>query len=156
MATATGLAPAKGLRGFLTVDPFRNMNRLFEEAFGPFAYPGQESFALTTWAPSCDIFETENALVVKAELPGVKKENVYITIDNNLLTIRGERRFEEEAKRENYHRIERAYGEFMRSFTLPVGIEIKKVTAEFKDGLLTVWLPKMEEAKPKAIDIKVG
>jgi HSP20 family protein len=160
MTTGTGLAPVKGFGSLLARDPFYNwqnrINRLFEETFGTFALPGEETFALTAWTPSCDIYETDNAIVVKAELPGVKRENVNIKIENNLLTIRGERKFEEEAKKENYHRIERSYGEFMRSFTLPVSIDTKKVTAEFKDGMLKVLLPKLEEAKPKAIDIKVG
>jgi len=93
--------------------------------------------------------------VVKAELPEVKKENVYVSIDNNLLTIRGERKFSEETKKENYHRVERSYGEFMRSFTIPSFVDANKVNAEFKDGVLRVTFAKREESKPKQIEVKI-
>ncbi len=159
MATGTGLAPVKGFRNLFATDPFRvlqqRMNRLFEEPFMPMAFQ-EEPFTLTTWTPSCDIYETDGEIIVKAELPGLKKEDVKVTIENNVLTIRGERKFEEEAKREDYYRIERSYGEFLRIFTLPMSIDAKKISAEFKDGMLKVALPRMEEAKPKAVDIKVG
>jgi HSP20 family protein len=158
MATGTGLAP-RLIRDLMTTDPFRSfrslqqrINRLFEEAFGPL---GEESWALAAWAPACDIYETDNEIVVKMELPEVKKEDIQVTLDNNLLTIRGERKFQEETKRENYHRIERSYGEFMRSFTLPAAIDSGKISAEYKDGVLRVVLPKREEAKPKQIEVKV-
>ena len=88
-------------------------------------------------------------------MPEVKKENVYVSIDNNLLTIRGERKFSEETNKENYHRVERSYGEFMRSFTLPSFVDANTVNAEFKDGVLRVILAKREEAKPKQIEVKV-
>jgi HSP20 family protein len=93
--------------------------------------------------------------VVMAELPEVKKEDVYVSIENNMLTILGERKFSEEMKKENYHRFERSYGEFMRSFTLPSFVDANKVNAEFKDGVLRVTLAKREEAKPKQIEVKV-
>jgi HSP20 family protein len=131
------------------------MNRLLDESFGPFAFPGEESLSLSVWKPFCDIYETGNEIVVKAELPDVKKEDVHVGIENNLLTISGERKFEEETKKENYHRIERHYGEFRRSFGLPTTIDAKKVSAEFKDGMLRVTLPKTEEAKPKQVEVKV-
>lgn len=154
---STAMALAKGFAN----DPFvrtlqERMNRLFGENFGRMLMPyPEEDWTLTTWAPACDIYETENEIVVKAELPEVKKENVQITLENNLLTIRGERKFEEETKKENYHRIERTYGEFIRSFTLPTFINAEKITAEFKDGVLRVTIPKREEAKPKQIEVKV-
>lgn len=158
MATGTSLAPTRGFRNLFATDPLRllqqRMTRLFEEPFTPLAFQGEEPFALTIWTPSCDIYETDGE-IVKAELPGLKKEEVKVTIENNVLTIRGERKLEEEAKRENYYRIERSYGEFLRSFTLPTGIDAKKINAEFKDGMLKIALPKAEEAKPKAVDIKV-
>jgi HSP20 family protein len=115
----------------------------------------EEGLPLTAWAPACDVFETDKALVIKAELPEVKKENVFVTMENNILTIRGERKFEEEKKRDNYHRIERSYGEFMRSFTLPPFVDATKINAEFKDGMLNITLPKLAEATPKQIEVKV-
>jgi HSP20 family protein len=115
----------------------------------------EENWSLTTWAPVCDIYETDNEIVVKAELPEVKKEDVHVSIENNLLTIRGERKLSEETKRENYHRLERRYGAFTRSFTLPSFADTSKINAEFKDGMLRVTLPKREEAKPKQIEVKV-
>ncbi|HEY7547503.1 MAG TPA: Hsp20/alpha crystallin family protein [Blastocatellia bacterium] len=160
MATGTGLAPVRGFRNLLATDPFRllqqKMGRFFDEPFAPLAFQAEEPFALTTWTPSCDIYEANGEIIVKAELPGLKKEDVKVMIENNVLTIRGERKFEEEVKREDYYRIERSYGEFLRVFTLPVGIDPKKINAEFKDGMLKIVIPKVEEAKPKAIDIKVG
>lgn len=159
MATGTALAPARAFRNLFATDPFRllqqRMNNLFEEPFTPLAFQGEEPFTLTTWTPSCDVYETNGEIIVKAELPGLKKEDVKVTIENNVLMIRGERKFEGEVKRENYYRIERSYGEFLRSFTLPLSIDAKKINAEFKDGMLKIALPKMEEAKPKAVDIKV-
>ena len=159
MSTGTGLAPSRAFRRLANTDPFRalqeRMNRLFDESFGPLAFPGEESLSLSLWKPFCDIYETENEIVVKAELPDVKKEEVHVSIENNLLTISGERKFEEETKKENYHRIERRYGEFRRSFGLPTTIDAKKVSAEFKDGMLRVSLPKTEEAKPKQVEVKV-
>jgi HSP20 family protein len=150
MATGTALAPEKRLRKFATMDPF---SRLFERlnTFAPF----EGNVPLSTWAPACDIYETDKDLVLKVEIPGIKKEDVKVSLENNVLMIHGERKFEEETKRENYHRVERDYGEFLRSFTLPPFIEPDKIFAEFKDGLLTVMLPKREEAKPKLIEVKV-
>jgi HSP20 family protein len=155
MKTGTSMAPIKAARNLATTDPFallqNRWNRLFE---GIPAFLDEE-LPLTTWAPPCDIYETDKEVVIKAELPAVKKENVFVSLENNTLTIRGEREFEEETKRENYHRVERAYGAFMRAFTLPTFIEPNKILAEFKDGLLTITLPKREDAKPKLIDVKV-
>lgn len=157
MFKATAVAPAKEARGVVT-NPFRDferrLNRLFGENFG-FMPEGEENFSLATWAPACDIFETENEIVVKAELPEVKREDVKVSIEDNVLTVRGERKFEGETKRENYHRVERSYGEFMRSFTLPNYVDAGKVTADFKDGMLNVTLPKRAESKPKQIEVNV-
>jgi HSP20 family protein len=157
--TGAGLAPAKAFRDLMIADPFRafqqRLNRLFGEMIVPFAPSGEENWSLTTWTPACDIYETDNEIVVKAELPEVKKEDVRVTLENNVLTIRGERKFEEETKKENYHRVERSYGEFARSFTLPTFIDPNKINAEFKDGLLRVTLAKREEAKPKQVEVKV-
>jgi len=150
------MAPIKSLRNATTRDPFyllqNRLSRLFDFPLAPFE---EETLPLTTWVPACDIFETDKEIVVKAEIPGLKKEDVSVSIDNNVLTIRGERKFADEVKRENYHRVERSYGEFLRSFTLPAFIDANKILAEFKDGLLWVFLPKLEEAKPKQIEVKV-
>jgi HSP20 family protein len=127
---------------------------MFEEGFG-FPVLREEAGSLSSWAPACDIYETENEIVVKAELPEVKKDNVSVSIEDNVLTIRGERKFEEETSHENYHRIERAHGEFVRSFALPATIDSARIGAEFKDGILRVTLPKREEAKPKQIEVNI-
>jgi HSP20 family protein len=156
MQSGTAMAPIKSLRNLLANDPFymlqNRLNRLIDFPLAPFV---EETLPLTTWVPACDIYETDKEIVVKAELPGIKKEDVFVSIENNLLTIRGERKFEEEVKRENFHRVERSYGEFLRSFTLPAFIDPTKILAEFKEGLLMVFLPKREEAKPKQIEVKV-
>lgn len=156
--TGTALAPV-ATREFSAFDPFRNieerMRRFFGEGFDPFKKLAEENWSLATWSPTCDIYENDNEIVVKAELPEVKKEDVNVSIDNNILTIRGERKFSEETKKENYHRLERSYGEFFRSFTLPAFVDAGKVNAEFKDGMLRVTMPKREEAKPKQIEVKV-
>jgi HSP20 family protein len=157
--TGTALAPRRAFRELMSWDPFRyfqpRIGRLFEEAFGPLAPFGEEPWSLTTWSPACDIYETNNEIVVKAELPEIKKEDVHVTLDNNVLTIRGERKLEEQTERENYHRVERSYGEFIRSFTLPSFVDPNKINAEFRDGMLRVTLQKREEAKPKQVEIKV-
>ena len=154
MKTATALAPIKATRKVAATDPFlffqNRWNRLFED-FSPYL---DEQLSLTSWMPACDVYETDKELVIKAELPGVNKENVFVGLENNTLTIYGERSFDE-TKRETYHRVERTYGEFMRAFTLPAFIEPKQILAEFKDGILTVTLPKREEAKPKQIEVTV-
>lgn len=155
---ATALAPTSNRERAL-FDPFRNfeerMRRFFGEGFDPFGKTGEENWSLSAWSPACDIYETDSEVVVKAELPEVKKEDVKVSVENNVLTIHGERKFSEESKRENYHRVERSYGEFTRSFTLPAFVDTAKVNAEFKDGMLRVTMPKREEAKPKQIEIKV-
>ena len=113
------------------------------------------SLMVAEWAPLVDITEDEKEWLIKAELPEVKKEAVKVTVENGVLTISGERKFEQEEKGKKYHRIERAYGSFLRSFALPDGADESKVLAEFKDGMLTVHLPKGEEAKPKSVEVKI-
>jgi HSP20 family protein len=139
-------------------DPFRDlsilqerMNRLFEDAGR--GYRGDEAAATTTWSPAVDIFETENEIMVKAELPGVERKDITLSLDNNVLTLKGERRFEKETRQENYHRIERAYGGFQRAFSIPAIVEEDKIRADYKDGILTIALPKKEPVKPKQIKI---
>ena len=148
--TGTALAPRRSLRNLMK-DPLEcwpRFNRMFEGL-------GTEENALVAWTPACDIYETDKAIVLKVELPGINKEEVSVSIENNLLTIHGERKFQEETKRENYYRVERNYDEFFRSFTLPNYIEPAKILAEFKEGVLVLNLPKREEAKPKQVEIKV-
>jgi HSP20 family protein len=130
------------------------INRLFEETFGQ--YPaGKKETLERTWSPVVDIYEEKDTITVKAELPGIKKEEVSIEIKDNVLTLSGERSHEVEKKKENYHRIERFYGKFSRSFTLPETVQVDKIKANYKDGVLEITLPKSEETKPKAIPIKI-
>jgi len=117
---------------------------------------GQELMTLAEWAPSVDISEDDKEWLIKAELPEVKKEDVKVTVENGVLTITGERKFEKEEKDKKYHRIERSYGNFCRSFTLPEGADGAKVSAEFKQGMLEVRLPKNEKAKSKTVEVKVA
>jgi len=160
MAVGTGLATAKAFRNLTPADPFRllreRVNRLFEDGLITFAPQDYESLPLSSWSPACDVYETEKEIVVKADLPEVKKENIQVTIDQNVLTIRGERKFEEENKGKNYHRVERNYGEFMRSFTLPAFLDLTQINAEFTEGMLRVAIPKREAAKPKQVEIKTN
>jgi HSP20 family protein len=116
----------------------------------------EEPLAVAEWAPLVDISEDDHEYLIKAELPEVKKEDVKVTAEEGTLTIMGERKFEKEEKGKKYHRVERAYGSFVRNFSLPDDASPAKVSAEFKDGVLTVHLPKTEKVKPQQIDVKVG
>jgi len=117
---------------------------------------GKEAMTVAEWSPLVDIIEDEKQYLIKAELPDMKKEEVKLTVENDVLTISGERTYEKEDKGKKYHRIERAYGSFVRSFSLPEDADESKVSADYKDGMLTVRLPKSEKAKPKAIEVKVA
>ena len=108
------------------------------------------------WTPSVDISETDGEYLIKAEIPDVKKEDVKVTVEDGVLTIQGERKHEKEEKGTKFHRIERSYGTFVRTFSLPDVIDEEKVKADFKDGVLNLHLPKSEKAKPKAIEVKVA
>jgi HSP20 family protein len=130
----------------------REMNRMFD---GFFRGTNDEDYAISSWTPAVDIAEHDDEYLVKVELPGVNKDEVKLTLENNILTIRGEKKQEKETKKENYHRVERSYGSFQRSFTLPAAVKADKIDASYKDGILTVSLPKAEEAKPKQIEVKV-
>jgi HSP20 family protein len=116
----------------------------------------EEQLAVAEWLPLVDVSEDDKAYVIKAELPEVKKENVTVTVENGVLTVKGERRFEKEEKDKKYHRIERSYGTFTRSFSVPDDADDSKVTAEFKDGVLKVELKKHEKVQPKSVQVKVG
>lgn len=117
---------------------------------------GQEAMKVADWAPSVDISETDEAYLIKAEIPEVKKEDVKVTVENGMLTIQGERKMEKEEKGKKFHRIERSYGSFVRSFRMPDGVDEAKAKAEFKDGMINVTLPKSEKAKAKAVEIAVS
>jgi HSP20 family protein len=122
-------------------DPFRGFN---------------SAISTTAWNPSVDIFETDNDVVVKAELPGMDPKSIDVRLENNVLLLKGERHFEKETKEENYHRVEREYGSFSRAFSLPMAVKEEKITAEYKDGILKIVLPKKEEVKPKTIRIEAA
>jgi HSP20 family protein len=128
------------------------MNRMFNEFFR--GGTGEEAgWGLRTWTPPVDIYETDDALVLKAELPGVSRDDVSIEIHQNTLILRGQRKHETEVKEEHYHRVERAYGTFQRSFMLPTQVDQEKVQATYHDGVLELRLPKSEAAKPKRVAI---
>jgi HSP20 family protein len=140
-------------------DPFRNLaslqeqvNRLFE---GNLSHERDQS-ALTAWSPSVDVYETENDLVIKADLPEVIEKDIDVRVENNMLTIRGERKLEQRVKEENYLRMERSYGFFTRSFSLPNTVNTEQIQAQYSDGVLTVTLPKRAESKPKQVKINVS
>jgi HSP20 family protein len=138
-------------------DPFRDLARLQEEmtrALGDDRlFRSGESVG---WTPSCDIYEDDEALTLRFELAGVEPKDVDIRFENGVLTVRGDRKLEHEEKRDNYHRVERQYGTFTRSFTLPGSVDGEKIRAEAKNGVLQVMLPKRAEAKPRSIQVKVS
>jgi HSP20 family protein len=134
-------------------DPFREFNTL-NERFANFPVRNWEApLSTMAWNPAVDIFENDNEIVIKAELPGMNAKDIEVKLENNILMLKGERRFEKETKEENYHRVEREYGAFSRTFSLPAAINGEKVNAEYKDGILKVVLPKKEEIKPKPIKV---
>jgi HSP20 family protein len=155
----TQLAPSRRIRSFTVADPFkelfdmqRNLNSLFESNFSK---SGNEETALNTWTPAVDIYEDQEAFLLKLELPEMNKEDIKVNLNENVLSISGERRFENEDKRDGYHRVERSYGQFYRSFTLPPNVNAEAIHAEYKDGVLRLSLPKKEEARPKEISVNI-
>ena len=143
-------------------DPFRDlavlqdrMNRMFNDSFQG---RGREEDLMHrgSWAPPVDIYEVEGSLVLKAELPDLRREDIDVNVENHTLTIRGERRLDDAVKQESFHRIERAYGAFVRQFSLPSTVDSAKIAAEYKNGVLTVTLPVREEAKPRSVKIDVA
>lgn len=142
-------------------EPFREfstlqdrMNRLFRESYND-AGP-EESLTSSSFAPAVDVYEDEHTVTLKIEVPGIDEKDIDVRIENNVLTLKGERRADNEVKRDSYHRVERSYGAFTRAFTLPTTVDTTKVKADFKDGLLRVVLPKREESKPKQVQIEVN
>jgi HSP20 family protein len=143
-------------------DPFKDMDDLHRRLSSLFALTPRrtsdekEHMTVAEWSPMVDITEDDKEYLIKAELPEVRKEDVKVTVENGVLTITGERKFEQEEKGKRYHRIERSYGSFARSFTVPDDADDTKVSAEFKDGVLVVRLAKNEKARPKSIEVKVS
>lgn len=140
-------------------DPFRELNSLQREMnrlFQDFTHAGETDLTTTTFAPPVDIYEDEHAITVKMEVPGVDQKDIDVRLENNTLTIKGERKFEQEEKEENFHRIERRYGAFSRSFTLPNTVNPDDVHADYDNGLLKIRLGKRAEARPKQVKINVG
>jgi HSP20 family protein len=136
------------------VDDFQalqeRVNRIFNDT-GLSRFAGEESMG--AWAPLCDIFEDGENIIVKAELPGIDRNDIDVQVENNVLSLHGERKREMEVTKENMYRSERSYGTFSRSFTLPVTVDTERIKAEYKDGVLFVTLPKVEEAKPRKIKV---
>jgi HSP20 family protein len=131
----------------------RMFNRLFDQSFNGWPF-GEDATLNSSWAPACDIFEDKEGIRIVAEVPGVNPEDVRLSLENNTLTIRGEKKQVAEEKTEHIHRYERSYGVFERSFGLPTTVDPEKVEAEYSNGLLTVTLPKVERAKPREIQVK--
>ncbi len=142
-------------------DPFREfttvqdrLNRLFRESYGPEGR--EESLTNTSFAPPVDVYEDEHSVSLKIEVPGIDEKDIDVRIENNVLTVHGERKFEKEEKEENFRRVERQYGSFTRTFTLPTTVDAERVSADYEKGVLKVSLPKKAEAKPKQIKVNVG
>ena len=144
-------------------NPFREMEDLHHQVLASL-FGGSlgrrngdnEDLGMTGWSPLVDIVEDQNEYVISADLPEVRKDDLKITIENGVLTLTGERKFEKEEKGKKYHRVERAYGSFVRSFSLPGNVDASKVNAEFKDGVLRVHVAKDERARPRNIDVKIS
>jgi HSP20 family protein len=141
--------------GVLNTLNLNAVNRVVEDLFGELARPSEDApqAAVRAWQPRVDILETERAYEIRAELPGVPREDVNIAVDDNVLTVSGERKLEKDVNKESYHRIERVYGSFTRSFTLPTSVDSTQVEAKLENGLLTVVVPKAAEAQPRKIEI---
>jgi HSP20 family protein len=142
-------------------DPFREfstlqdrMNRLFRDSYGPEGR--EENLNNTSFAPPVDVYEDEHSVNLKIEVPGVDEKDIEVRVENNVLTVQGERKFEKEEKQENFRRVERQYGSFTRTFTLPTTVDAEKVAASYDKGILKIALPKKAEAKPKQIKVSVG
>ena len=144
----------------VTYDPFRELrslqdevNRVFSSSFNR---GGDNELTRGAWSPSVDIYENKDHIVMEAELPGMRPEDVDISIENNVLTLHGERKFEKKDEQDNFHRVERSYGSFTRSFTLPPTVTSENIDASFDNGVLKLTLAKREEAKPRRIEIKAS
>ena len=141
-------------------DPFRELRGLHDEMSRLFSGVGPsmqgDEFARGAWSPNVDIYEDTDKMIVEAELPGMDREDFEVNVENNILTLKGERKFEKKDEQDNFHRVERSYGSFTRSFTLPPTVAADSADAIFENGLLRLTLAKREEAKPRRIEVKVG
>jgi HSP20 family protein len=160
-ARRRGLEKEARTMAIVRFDPFREvtslqdrMNRLFDEVWGR-TRQGEGDTISGSWLPAVDVRETKDSLEIQAELPGIDAKDVEVSVANGLLTLKGSREFEKATEGQTYHRVERAYGAFERSFTLPTNVNPEKIEASFRQGVLHLTLPKREEAKPKSISIKV-
>jgi len=135
----------------------RRLNSILDEAFNGWPFQNQENGSLTSsWLPPCDVFEDKNSVKIVAEIPGVDAEDVKISLENNLLTLRGEKKQHAEEQSERVHRYERSYGVFERTFSLPTTVDPEKIDAQYSHGVLTVTIPKSERARPREIPVKVS
>jgi HSP20 family protein len=135
----------------------RRLNSILDEAFNGWPFQNQENGSLTSsWLPPCDVFEDKNSVKIVAEIPGVDAEDVKISLENNLLTLRGEKKQHAEEQSDRVHRYERSYGVFERTFSLPTTVDPEKIDAQYSHGVLTVTIPKSERARPREIPVKVG
>jgi len=139
------------------VTSLRRLNSVLDEAFNGWPFQSEENGALTSaWIPACDVFEDKDAVKIVAEVPGVRPEDVKLSIENNLLTIRGEKKQQAEETNERVHRYERSYGTFERTFSLPTTVDPERIDANYTHGILTVTIPKAERARPREIPVKVS
>jgi HSP20 family protein len=135
----------------------RRLNTLLDEAFTAWPFQAQENGSVTSsWLPPCDVFEDKNAVKIMAEIPGVTAEDVKISLENNLLTLRGEKQQQAETQTERVHRYERSYGVFERTFSLPTSVDPEKIDAQYAQGVLTITIPKAERARPREIPVTVS
>ena len=151
------------IRGLRVLDPWKDfgslqerINRMFDDTIRTLHPTDGEELEKGTWAPAVDIYETNDSFVVSADLPGLNKDEIQIDLKDNTLTLKGEKKFEEKVSKDNYIRVERAYGSFVRSFTLPQNVDPEKIKAKYKEGVLEVTIPKKEEAKPKQIKVELS
>lgn len=152
-------SPLKELTPWTEFDPwreFRSIEDRLEKVFGDLLPRGREEGLARTWEPAVDVYETDKEFVLKVELPEVEEKDVHVNVDGNMLTLTGERKQEREIKKEQYHRTERFYGSFARSFTLPDTVDRDNIKATYKGGVMKLTLPKKEGAKPKEIKIETG
>ncbi|HMG34289.1 MAG TPA: Hsp20/alpha crystallin family protein [Blastocatellia bacterium] len=156
--TGVQMVPSRGFRSLVGFDPFKDLfdlQRSINQLFADAGKPSTET-TISAWTPAVDVYEDEGGFLLKVELPEVNREDVKVSLEENTLSISGERRIENESKRDGYHRVERSYGQFYRSFTLPPNANTAAINAQFKDGVLRLAIPKKEEAKPKQIEVKIG
>lgn len=151
------------IRGLRVLDPWKDfgslqerINRMFDDTIRTLYPTDGEELEKGTWAPAVDIYETNDSFVVSADLPGLNKDEIQIDLKDNTLTLKGEKKFEEKVSEDNYIRVERAYGSFVRSFTLPQNVDPEKIKAKYKEGVLEITIPKKEEAKPKQIKVELS